>query len=83
MCDIARNTFTYWLSLSILKTSPPSIKLKYREVEKIAIKLAKTESHLLFNETCLNNRLLPTYTKVSVHYKYSRERKGLIENLHL
>jgi len=67
MNEIIRNICTNWLSFSILRTSHHAIKLKFREIEKISLKIAKTESHLSFNETCVINRLLPTYTNVRLH----------------
>ena len=58
---------TRWLSLCVLRISSPEIKLKYRKLEKIKLKLVKIRSHLSFNETCIINQLLPTYTNVRLH----------------
>ena len=38
--------------------------IKFREIELISLKIV---NHLLFNETCLNNNLLPTYTNVHIY----------------
>ena len=43
-----------WLSYIILKRCNQGILDKYREIEKIAIKVHSLASHLSFNETCLN-----------------------------
>ena len=37
--------------------------IKFRNLEKNKIKLVTVKSHLLFNITCVNNELLPNYTK--------------------
>lgn len=59
--------FIKWLSFTILKTSPTNIKSKYRVLEKKQLKLTKSICHLKFNETCITNNLLPTYTNVNIH----------------
>ena len=55
-----------WLSYIILKRCNQGILDKYREIEKIAIKVHSLASHLSFNETCLNNSLLPTYRNIYI-----------------
>ena len=44
-------------------------KLKFREVEKVAQKICLLNSHLSFNETCLNIKLLPTFTNIYIYIK--------------
>ena len=56
-----------WLSLVTLKISNHDVVAAFRLVEKIQDKKIKLISHLSFNETCLINNLLPTYTNI---YKY-------------
>ena len=41
-------------------------KSKY-SIERISLKIIKLSCHLSFNETCLNNNLLPTYTNIYIH----------------
>lgn len=54
------------LSYSILDSLEENIKSKFRHLEKISIKLIKTINHRLYNETCINNALLPTYTNKNI-----------------
>ena len=58
---------TFWLSKVILKISDLNIKNKFRKLERISLKIAAVKSHLMFNETCLNNNLLPKYTNIYVY----------------
>ena len=53
-----------WMSFVILRISSEAAKLKFREVEKVALKICFLNSHLSFNETCLNKKLLPTFTNI-------------------
>ena len=46
--------FKLWLSTIIFKISNHEIRSIFRQIEKIAIKLTETQSHLHFNECCLN-----------------------------
>ena len=59
-----------WMSFVILRISSEAAKLKFREVEKVALKICFLNSHLSFNETCLNNKLLPTFTCIIYIYIY-------------
>ena len=43
-----------WMSFVVLRISSEAVKLKFREVEKVALKICSLNSHLSFNETCLN-----------------------------
>lgn len=61
------NHFAVWLSRIIFKTSNGEIKVLYRKLEKTALKIVKNESHRKFNECCLINDLLPTYTNIKTH----------------
>ena len=56
-----------WLSRCILKVTSEKIKLKFRELEKYKMKNLRDKSDLIFNETCLNNNLLPVYTNISIY----------------
>ena len=39
----------------------------FLELEKLQLKLISLKSHRTFNETCLNNDLLPTYTNIYMY----------------
>ena len=56
-----------WLSRCILKTAPLGMKAKFRELERLHLKIIKERSHLKFNEVCLNNALLPNYTNIYIY----------------
>ena len=58
-----------WLSRCIVRATEEKIKLKFRQLEKYKLKNLKAKSHLVLNETCLSNNLLPGYTGHS--YKIS------------
>jgi len=68
--SIVTKILVKWLSLTILRSSNRPTLVLFRELERINIKLEKARSHLSFNETCLNNKLLPTYTNcMNTHVK--------------
>ena len=46
-------------------------KMIYRNLESNTLKLERDKSHLMFNETCYNNDILPTYIK---NLKISKDR---------
>jgi len=58
---------TKWLSTIILRKSPLNVKNSFRNLEKLKLKIVKLECHRSFNETCVINELLPTYTNVRLH----------------
>ena len=55
------------MSFVILRICSEATKLKFREVEKVALKIRLLKSHLSFNETCLDNKLLPTFTHLYIY----------------
>ena len=57
-----------WLSRRILKVTFEKIKLKFRELEKYKMENLGDKSHLIYNETCLNNDLLQVYTNKIYYY---------------
>ena len=63
-------TIAKWLSRIILKTSNRETKSAYRDLEKNYKKLARELSHLNYNETCINNDILPKYTKNRLSSKF-------------
>ena len=46
---------TKWMSRIILRSPPRETLMKYREIEKIKMKMVHISSHLSFNETCIQN----------------------------
>ena len=56
-----------WLSSIILRISSIDIKNLYRNLEKQKVKIEKLNSHLILNETCINNELLPNYTHIYIY----------------
>ena len=81
-----RSFITLWLSRVILRTISPHFKTKLRNIEHLAVKMAETKSHRAFNECCLINNLLPTYTNISLHDEAARTesftdefRKNLVQ----
>ena len=60
-----------YMSSVILCISSEGTKLKYREIEKVALKICLLNSLLSLNETCLNNKLLPTFTITHIYISLS------------
>ena len=60
------------LSFSVLNACSEEQKSKFRLCERNLLKITCISSHLSFNETCVNNNLLPTYTNVNVHNEAAR-----------
>ena len=55
------------LSFSILNSCSMDVKNVYRKVENSLVNIVKISSHLCFNETCVNNNILPTYTNIYIY----------------
>jgi len=64
--SIVHKYIVKWLSFIILKNTNRDVLKLFRDLERIKIKLVKKRSHLVFNQTCLNNKLLPTYTNIYI-----------------
>ena len=53
--ESSQNKFlSLWLSFVIFRISNEEIKLKFREIERLSLKIVNLSCHLSFNETCLN-----------------------------
>lgn len=63
----AKFYFTLWLSKIILRVLNQNSRAVYRRLERKSVKLITTVAHRVFNETCLNNKLLPRYTNIKLH----------------
>ena len=56
-----------WLSKVMIRTSTVNSLYLYRVLQRTSPKLLNAWSHLLFTETCSNNKLVPHHTNI---YKY-------------
>ena len=70
MTTVTKKAITLWFSKIVLKIIPDDIKDAFRKYERQARKLLTAHSHRKFNETCLNNNLLPIYSNIII-YIYS------------
>ena len=61
-----KDAFTNWLSITALRHIPPDQKSVFRKLEKLELKIIRLEGHLEFNQACIRNKLLPTYTIISL-----------------
>lgn len=62
----------FWLSKIIIKISNDEIKHHFRNIERTAIRLITNKCHLSFNQCCIINKLLPTYTNIKLHDNAAR-----------
>ena len=60
---------------TLIFTLPAEEKKAVRELEKVSIKLAKSDCSLLFNGVCLSENILPNYTNI---YIYEYAASGII-----
>jgi len=67
------------LSYFILNISPHHIVSSYRNLERCSLKIVNYKCHLSFNETCINNNLLPTYTNVKIHDDAATSERFVID----
>ena len=51
----------------LLHPLPAPQKREVRELEKVSIKLAKSECSVLFNGICISEILLPNYSNINLH----------------
>ena len=49
---------------SLLHTLSPELKNEVRKLEKVSLKLCKTECRELFNSVCVRENLLPNYSNI-------------------
>ena len=55
---------SFWYSKIVLRFLTDNEKIMYRNLERNTLKLERNKFHLMFNETCYNNNILPTYTNI-------------------
>ena len=48
--------------MELLNSIPPDLKSKFRKLENLRTKLINNSWSNIFNEVCLNENLMPTYT---------------------
>ena len=53
---------SFWYFKILLRFLKRNKKTLYRNLERSTLKFEKNKSHAMFNETCYNNDILPTYT---------------------
>ena len=59
--DILIKTYSQRIPFIILRHLDQQRKAQFRFLERLFERITKLKSHLIFNETCINNQLLPTY----------------------
>ena len=52
---------------SLVFNLPPDHKHSIRKIEKTTKKIVETELALVFNQVCLQENLLPTYTNIYIY----------------
>ena len=52
---------------NFLYIQPDNIKKQVRNIENLVKKLAKARVAIVFNKTCLNENLLPTFTNIYIY----------------
>ena len=72
VANLSFTSLTKWLSKIIIKISDSTTLHAYRTLERNCTKLAKTLSHRSFNETCLNNDLLPNYSNIYIYISFRK-----------
>ena len=78
--ESSQNKFlSLWLSFVILRISNEEIKLKFRKIERISLKIVHLSCHLSFNETCLDNSLLPQYTNIYIYKLTNKKYNNIFE----
>ena len=55
---------SFWYSKIVLRFLTDNEKIIYRNLERKILKLEGDKSHLMFNETCYNNDILPIHTNM-------------------
>ena len=76
VCSKRRNTLVFILFLlgsmatqclgTLVYPLPADQKKGVRELEKVSLKLAKSDCSVLFNGVCLSENILPIYTNIYI-----------------
>ena len=71
----------------VLDLLPEPTKQTFNRIQKLNRKLSKAKQAVLFNETCLNENILPNYTNIRIHDQRAKKqpfteafRKSLVEH---
>ena len=67
------------MSFTAFKYADNNEKISFRKIERLQNKIIKLKCHLQFNETCIVNKMLPTYTKVNLHDDAARNEEFVLE----
>ena len=67
--SIIKKYATKWMSFAAFKYAENNEKIAFRKIERLQNKIIKLKCNLQFNETCIINKLLPTYTNIYI-YKF-------------
>ena len=62
------------MSFTAFKYADNNEKIAFRKIERL-----KKKCHLQFNETCIINKMLPTYTNVNLHDGTARNEEFVLE----
>ena len=68
-----------WMSFTAFKYSDNNEKIAFIKIERLQNKIIKLKCHLQFNETCIINKMLPTYTNVNLHDDAARNEEFVLE----
>ena len=67
------------MSFTAFKYSDNNEKIAFIKIERLQNKIIKLKCHLQFNETCIINKMLPTYTNVNLHDDAARYEEFVME----
>ena len=79
--SIIKKYATNWMSFTAFKYADNNEKISFRKIERLQNKIIKLQfnCHLQFNETCIVNKMLPTYTNVNLHDDAARNEEFVLE----
>ena len=77
--SIIKKYATKWLSFTAFKYADNNEILAFRKIERLQNKIIKLKCHLQFNETCIINKMIPTYTNVYLHDDAARNEEFVLE----
>ena len=68
------------MSFTAFKYADNNEKIAFIKIERLQQnKIIKLKCHLQFNETCIINKMLPTYTSVNLHEDAARNEEFVLE----
>ena len=57
----------------------PETKKLVRQFEKCTFKIIKQKCSLIFNQTCINEHILPTYSNIKLHDEAARKENFTLD----